>query len=128
MKVLKLMIISLLPLWAQPLWAFTELNDQQLDAITAAGHSESSGAVLSRIPFRYSGQHGRVDGEVIVVPQATYNQFGALQISDHAQSNLRSLININAVSSPIQILLNLNINVNSTVGSLQQLNEQLSLQ
>ena len=45
-----------------------------------------------------------------------------LILRDNAQGNLRSLINVNAVNSLIQVLVNLNININSTVGSVQQIN------
>ena len=107
--------------------AFELLTDQQLKTVTAgsaAGVTESQEA-LTRIPFRYSSGKGTVDGEVIVVPFSSFDQTASLQLMDNAQSNLSSLININAVNSPIQVLLNLNINVNSSVGNLSQWNQQL---
>jgi hypothetical protein len=109
-------------------WGFEVLSDQELSAVTAGNAStgyESMDALTS-IPFHYSGKNGSVDGEVIVVPMTTYNQAAYLQLTDNAQSNLSSLININAVNSPIQILLNLNINVNSSIGSLNQVNSLLA--
>lgn len=107
---------------------FEELSNQKLNAITAGNTNSDYESVeaLTRIPFRYSGKRGSVDGEVIVVPMALYNQTSSLQLMDNAQANLRSLININAVNSPIQILLNLNININSTIGNLNQLNTLLA--
>ena len=111
------------------IWSMELLTDQQLDAVTAgskdsASHSDEA---LTRIPFHYSSGKGHVvDGEVIVVPMSSYYQTATLQLMDNAQSNLRSLININAVNSPVQILLNLNINVNSTIANLNQWNQLLS--
>ena len=118
----------LIAIFSTGVWSFEELTDQQLSVITAgnAYSGSESSEVLTRIPFRYSGKKGSVDGEVIVVPMNTYNQTSSLQLMDNAQANLRSLININAVNSPIQILLNLNINVNSTIGNLNQLNTLLA--
>ncbi len=109
-------------------WAFSELTDQQLTAVTAGSvdASSSSTEALTRIPFRYSGKNGEVDGEILVVPIANYNTQGSLQLMDNAQSNLSSLINVNAVNSPVQILLNLNVTVNSSIGSINQLNHLLS--
>ena len=109
-------------------WSFEELSDQEMNAITAgstnAGHESME--ALTRIPFRYSSAKVAVDGEVIVIPMANYNQVSSLLLTGNAQSNLQSLININAVSSPIQILLNLNISVNSNIGNVNQLNNLLS--
>jgi len=109
-------------------WSFEELSDQQLNSVTAgnANSEHESIEALTRIPFQYSSKKGSVDGEVIVVPMALYNQTSSLQLMDNAQANLSSLININAVNSPIQILLNLNINVNSTIGTINQLNTLLA--
>lgn len=127
-KYTSLIFFFLMTLFSAGAWSFEELSDLQLNAITAgnANSDHESIEALTRIPFRYSGKKGSVDGEVIVVPMALYNQTASLQLMDNAQSNLRSLININAVNSPIQILLNLNINVNSTIGNLNQLNTLLA--
>ena len=133
--------------------SFEGLSDQKLNAITAgnansehgstealtripfrysaitAGNANSehgSTEALTRIPFRYSSNKGSVDGEVIVVPMTTFNETSSLLLMGNAQSNLQSFININAVNSPIQVLLNLNINVNSTIGNINQLNNLLT--
>jgi hypothetical protein len=47
---------------------------------------------------------------------------GTLSLNGNAQQNLSSLVNINAVNSKINVLLNLNVNINSTVGTLTQSN------
>ena len=109
------------------IWGLEILTDAEMQNITAGslGSTTDSREALTRIPFRYSSGKGRVDGEVIVVPTATFSQTATMQLMDNAQSNLRSLININAVNSPIHVLLNLNINLNSTVGHLNQWNQFL---
>lgn len=50
---------------------------------------------------------------------------GILRLEDDAQGNLRALVNTNAVNSPVQVLINLNINVNSRVDVLNQVNSAL---
>ena len=50
-----------------------------------------------------------------------------LMIRDNAQGSLKSFININAVNAPVQILLNLNVNIESRVGTLKQFNVQGTL-
>jgi hypothetical protein len=50
------------------------------------------------------------------------NTVGTLSIDGNAQQNLSSLVNITAVNSKINVLLNLNVNINSTVGTLTQSN------
>lgn len=108
--------------------SFEGLSDQKLNAITAGNANSEHGSTeaLTRIPFRYSSNKGSVDGEVIVVPMTTFNETSSLLLMGNAQSNLQSFININAVNSPIQVLLNLNINVNSTIGNINQLNNLLT--
>ena len=108
-------------------WGFEPLTDQEMGAITAGsqGPASQSDEALTRILFHYSSGKAKVDGEIIVMPMAVYNQTGTLQLMDNAQSNLRSLVNVNAVNSPVQILLNLNININSTIGNLNQSNQLL---
>lgn len=104
--------------------AFQELTDSELNHISAGNsdYIKHRNESVSRIPFKYSGRKGSVEGEVIVLPMSTYNTAASLLLMDNAQSNLRSLINVNAVNSPVQIMLNLNINVNSSIGNINQLN------
>lgn len=112
--------------WSSQAAAFTELSDAQLDAVTAgtatAGIEDD---MLRSFDFSKSTRSGRTfdgHGSVSVKNEINQNTLGILQITDSAQSNLRSLVNINAVNSPVQVLLNLNINVNSKVGTMHQLN------
>jgi hypothetical protein len=127
-KYINFVPLLLTALFATSSSAFEALNDEALNSVTAGStySVEYGNGALTRIPFRYTGRKGNVDGEVIVIPMSSYSQASQLQLMDNAQSNLQSLININAVNSPIQVLLNLNINVNSSIGSVNQLNRLLS--
>ncbi|MBS1821834.1 MAG: hypothetical protein JST61_07650 [Acidobacteria bacterium] len=100
------------------------LNDAALDRVTAGKVT----AALSDGVVKFQGQTPTANGLVTSsgtlavenVPLA--NTMGTLTINGNAQQNLSSLININAVNSKINVLLNLNVNINSTVGTLTQSN------
>lgn len=126
--ILLLFFFLLFPLAVAEVWGLEELSDQKLNAVTAGSSDAAQGSTeaLSRIPLNYSGRKGSVAGEVLVLPAASFANQGTLMLSDNAQSNLRSLINVNAVNSPVQVLLNLNVSINSTIGNINQLNHLLS--
>lgn len=104
------------------------LDDKTLDRVTAAGVTAS---VSPTGVVNFSGQvptaNGLVSGVGSLVIQAPNNTTtntttGTINLGGSAQQNLSSLININAVNSTINVLLNLNININSTVGTILQNN------
>jgi hypothetical protein len=126
LKTLELIIVLLFLMLASEAVAYRPLDDQQLNAITAGNIGDYDGSEsLLRIPLSYSHKNIDVEGDIVVLPMDTYNNTSTLQLFDNAQSNLRSLININAVNSPINVLLNLNINVNSNIDKIIQLNSLL---
>jgi len=129
MLILFLLLGTLLPAEAS---AFKELTDREMNAVTAGSVDPAyeSEEALRRVPFHFTSAKGKVEGEVFVLPlsRTSYSSQGTLQLMDNAQSNLRSFINVNAVNSPVQILLNLNININSTIGNMNQINDLLSTQ
>ena len=91
------------------------LTDGELDDLTA-------GAVSNPIDADFltsQGSHVLVKGEAIVAPTVQDMQ---MLLSDNAQQNLNSLITINAVNSEINVLLNLNISIDSNVGDVIQTN------
>jgi hypothetical protein len=100
------------------------LNDAALDKVTAGTIS----AGVSNGVVKFQGQtptpNGLVSstGSLAVQSSPLGNTTGTLSINDSAQQNLSSLVNINAVNSKINVLLNLNVNINSTVGTLTQSN------
>ena len=99
------------------------LDDRQLDTVTA-GADGGETAELLKFSAKHqtaSGHTISVDGSVDLDRVRTLNA-ASLQLQDSAQSNLRSLININAVQSSVNVLLNLNIMIDSHVGELRQLN------
>jgi hypothetical protein len=103
--------------------AHEPLSDDQLDAITAGADD----AVLEEITVHAarvtaSGKLITADGVLGVqnVPKAL--DAADLLLRDSAQSNLQALINLNAVNSVVNVLVNLNINIDSQVGDLRQIN------
>jgi len=96
------------------------LDAATLDRVTA-GTQEDARALADFDFVRQTGSGRTVSGNGSVAlanPGRNYN----LLLGDGAQSHLRSLVNINAVDANITVLLNLNINVESTVGTLTQNN------
>jgi len=104
------------------------LDDSTLDRVTAAGVTAN---VMPGGVINFAGQvptaNGLVSGVGSLVVQApnagtVTNNVGSINLSGSAQQNMSSLISINAVNSTINVLLNLNVNINSTVGTILQSN------
>lgn len=103
-----------------------ELSDAELDEVVAGVVDTQVQEDLLR--FSYVGRAGAnhmatVDGTLSLAGGPLTNvPTGLLVIDNGAQTNLRSVVNVNAVNSEVNVLLNLNININSTVGELRQIN------
>ena len=103
----------------------TPMSDAALDKVTAGTVS----AGVSDGVVKFQGQTPTPNGLVTSTGSLAVesvplggNTVGTLSIDGNAQQNLSSLVNITAVNSKINVLLNLNININSTVGTLTQSN------
>ncbi|WP_263367570.1 hypothetical protein [Edaphobacter bradus] len=101
------------------------LSDAALDRVTAAGVT----AGLSNGAIQFQGEvptkNGLVTGAgTLAILNGPVNGIttGTLSLNGNSQQNLTSLVNINAVNSTISVLLNLNVNINSSVGTLTQTN------
>lgn len=95
------------------------LDDFALDGITAGSAADSGSLEVMTFNVVRTTHSGRVvtaDGS-LSLPGA--NQ---LLLSGGAQSGLSSMININAVNSAINVLLNLNITVDSRIDAINQTN------
>ena len=117
-----LLIMTLVSLNAH---GYESLTDDEMDQVTAGSASSSEDEIIG---FEFNrhlsrGRHIEGSGNMEYSPTniGKYTS-GSLNLSDNAQNNLSALININAVNSPVQVLLNLNININSKVGSVNQSN------
>jgi len=104
------------------------LDDEQLQQITAG----TAGAVTEdgRLRFDLNKTTGRgtaigAAGDVSLNTGSAAFSTGVLQLQDDAQGNLRALVNTNAVNSAVQVLINLNVNINSRVDVLNQVNNAL---
>jgi len=102
-----------------------ELTDAELDHVTAGTDSGDEISDLASFEFMKTTRSGKTieaDGSFMLVEAIDRATIGNLILSDGAQGNLSSLININAVNSDVNVLLNLNISINSEIGSLNQFN------
>jgi hypothetical protein len=102
-----------------------ELSDAALDLVTAGAAEVDSNediVTFAATKATASGKTVTANGSFQLLEAVNSESIGNLILSDGAQGNLRSLININAVNSEVNILLNLNINIDSEVGTLNQLN------
>lgn len=104
-----------------------EMTDDQLAAITATGFSVNknpTGAIgFSFDELTQGGVPVSGTGTLEIVEAKESVDIGQLSLSDNAQQHLQSLINVNSVNSPVQVLLNLNVNINSVVESIAQSNQ-----
>ncbi|MBI5454847.1 MAG: hypothetical protein HY956_09475 [Deltaproteobacteria bacterium] len=108
--------------WTNDAHAARELTDAELDGVAAGSvYTELVDGTLN-FSFSKAGGDYSVDGDGSLGFAMSPDKYGAITLSGNAQSGLNSVVNITAVDSAIQVLLNLNINVNSSVGTLQQLN------
>ena len=101
------------------------LSDSTLDNVTAAGIAATASNGVVKFQGEVPTPNGLVSsaGSLSVQNAASGGtSIGSLTLNGNAQQNLSSLININAVNSKINVLLNLNVNINSTVGTIIQSN------
>ncbi|MFZ4762524.1 MAG: hypothetical protein ACOYK8_06895 [Alphaproteobacteria bacterium] len=107
------------------------MNDDMLAEVTALGEAASP---ASDTAFGVNWQGFTAGGQAIEVkgtglasvasaagnisPQI-YNH-SSVSLSGNAQQNLKALVSVNAAQSLVQVMLNLNININSPMGSVQQ--------
>jgi hypothetical protein len=99
-----------------------ELSDEELDDVVAGTVNEELQEEL--LSFSYVGNAGSrheavLDGTLSV---SETTSTGLLLIDNGAQTGLNALVSINAVNSEVNVLLNLNITINSTVGEVRQIN------
>jgi len=101
------------------------MSDSTLDNVTAAGISATATNGVVNFQGSVPTPNGLVSSAGSLSVQSgpnTGTSIGSLTLNGSAQQNLSSLININAVNSKINVLLNLNVNINSTVGTIIQSN------
>lgn len=101
------------------------MSDGALDNVTAAGVTATASNGVVAFQGQVPTANGLVSSAGTLSLQSkplTGMNLNSLTLNGNAQQNLSSLININAVNSKINVLLNLNVNINSTVGSIKQAN------
>jgi hypothetical protein len=104
------------------------LSDEELGEITAGTASAAYDDGRLYIDLNKTTARGTRIGAMgdlnFNVDTASVNT-GILRLEDNAQGNLRALVNTNAVNSPVQVLINLNISINSRIDVLNQINNAL---
>lgn len=129
MKTLTYASSLVLALWlalAAPARASELLSDEALGEITAgtaaAVYDEGRLYIdMSKTTARGNRIGARGDLNFNTTNNTTLNT-GLLSLNDNAQGNLRALVNTNAVNSAVQVLINLNISINSRIDVLNQIN------
>jgi hypothetical protein len=132
-KVVLVLIALLLMTMANPAWAAgRKLADQELDQVV--GGDLTMQALDGAFQFAFNTSAGitgngtlNVSGAPLSVStnSVVLNQ-NSISLSGNAQQNLSSMVNIVAMNSIVNVLLNLNINLpNSVVGSITQGNSVL---
>ena len=111
-----------------------KLTDAELDRVTAGGvivpqQNVPTSQPGSPLDFNFkspAGSRHTVEGtgtvQVLEQPNVKSSGISSVVVRDNAQQNLQSFINVTAANSIIQVLVNLNISINSTVGAIQQIN------
>lgn len=119
---IKLFAASLL--CSASLQAAEPMSDEALSSTTARGYEVNPNDATEALNFSFSGLGVNKDingsGNLKMQRAALTPSNSNVIISDYAQSNLNAMMNINSANSIIQVLMNLNINVNSEVGSVVQ--------
>lgn len=108
------------------------LTNTQMAHVTAGSAAAAAAQAQSSVvvPLYFNkplAQGGSVQGSGSLKVELAAGASAATQIalSGAAQSNLRALVSVNAANSVVQVLLNLTINVNSSVANLSQFNIQI---
>lgn len=128
-----LTILLAAPAQAEP----QRLDDAALADITAKGVGEDAPSSLPQASNRFSfeKQTSRFNitgnGSLDVLANAPsparqsyeLTQIGSVELSGQAQQQLRSLVNVNAANSAVQVLMNLNIAIDSVTGDIVQDNQ-----
>jgi hypothetical protein len=109
----------------------TAMSNNELEEVTGTGTDtafSSSITPTGTMDFTFEAQTKdgtpvSGSGTLDVVEKTEIIDTATLSLNDSAQENLQALVNVNSVNSAIQVLLNLNVNINSIVESLDQTNQ-----
>jgi len=108
------------------------MTEEQLSAETGKGFSISvnpTGTLyFSMDEQTKSGIPVSASGTLDIVQHTQDITQSTLSLSDSAQQNLQALVSVNAVDSLVQVLVNMTVNINSTVGVIEQANQALQNQ
>lgn len=110
---------------AERVWGARALDDAEMNNITAGSLSIEAQNGQYRFSLGDDRSRMSVTGNATVAAQETAIPAGPVSyilLRDNAQSNLRAFVNVNAVNASVQVLINLTVNINSTIGTINQIN------
>jgi DUF4097 and DUF4098 domain-containing protein YvlB len=104
------------------------MSDAALDRVTAGGVDANvvNGIVhfvgASATPNGTVSASGSLSFQPVAPGATNTTTNGSITLSGSAQQNLQSFVNLNAVNSNVNVLLNLTVNIDSTIGKINQAN------
>ncbi|KAF0219113.1 MAG: hypothetical protein FD174_2199 [Geobacteraceae bacterium] len=116
---------------ADKAWGAHPLSDEEMDLVTAGTLSVAMSD--GKLSFQLGGDKGSglsIEGSgtiSTVTNPAPAGPPAYIIMRDNAQSNLHAFVNVNAVNANVQVLINLIVNINSTVGAIHQINSAPAL-
>jgi hypothetical protein len=117
MKTFFVILAVLALLWSWPggsslLAAPREMSDTEMDTVTGgnAPPVDPSAETVTESE----------DTSPSVTSSYVNNSVNTIVVRDQAQQNLTSMVNILSINSSVQVMVNLNVSINSTVGSVSQ--------
>lgn len=120
-RLVAVLLVSMIVMGAAPVWAKRQMSDARLDSVTA-GTSVTAQRIGKELQFEFHKDNGhiKIDGDGSFSVNGSQLPSGGLNAFILRDSTQHALVNINAINSVIQVLLNLNVNINSNVGTLTQ--------
>lgn len=107
-------------------WSAQVLSDEEMDQVTAGALTVGMSDGKLNFLLGDKGSKLSVEGSGTVtavnVPPPPGTPGSYIIMRDNAQSNLHAFVNVNAINSKVQVLINLTVNINSTVGAIHQIN------
>jgi len=112
LTILTILTLVGLPCGSGLMAAPRELTDAEMDAVTG-GNAPPVDPSTDQTTTSDTGP-------AVITSTSINNSINTITLSDQAQQNLTSMVNILSINSSVQVMLNLNVSINSTVGTVNQ--------
>lgn len=115
--------------FSQHCQAKTLMSIEQMEAETGKGFSISPNSTgsfdIALEGHTKSGVPVAAYGTADILQKTQENNQASLAFSDAAQQGMQAFSSVNAVNSPVQVITNLVVNINSTTQTINQVNHVL---